>query len=243
MQEIKLDVQVRTQQGKRGVKVVRREKFIPAVVYGGERSPKATLIKVAKRGYEGIMRHHRGQAVLFHLNVLEGETKVKDYSAILKEEQHDPVSDELIHIDFHRISLTKEIAVKVPLVTKGDAPGVKKSGGSLDHVLWELEVICLPTQIPEKIEVDVSKLEIGDAIHIKELVLPSGVRTKHDVEATVVMVHAPMKEEVLTAEAEAAPIEPEVIREKKPKAEEAAKTDDKAPAKAAKPEAKAPEKK
>ena len=179
------------------------------------------------------MRFHKGKTVLFHLNVKEGDKKAKDYSVIIKEEQHDPVSDELTHIDFHRISLTQEIHVKVPLETKGDAPGVKKSGGSLEHLLWELEVICLPTNIPAKIEIDVTKLEIGDSIHIKDLVLPSGVKTNLDPESIVVTVAAPMKEEAIEAAAQVqtATAEVEVLKEKKPKPGEAApagKTEEKA---------------
>ena len=157
MDEIKLDVQLRNQIGSRSVKIIRGENFVPAIVYGGKkRGP--TAIKVDRGAYERIMRHHQGQSVVFHLNVLEGEKKLRDYSAIIKEEQHDPVSDDLMHIDFHRISLTEEIEVKVPVTTKGEANGVKVDGGSLDHTLWELDVVCLPTNIPEKIELDLLDL-------------------------------------------------------------------------------------
>jgi large subunit ribosomal protein L25 len=158
------------------------------------------------------MRHHRGQSVVFHLNVLEGEKKLKDYSAIVKEEQHEPVSDDLVHIDFHRISLTEKIEVKVSVTTKGEAHGVKVDGGSLEHTLWELDVVCLPTNIPEKIEIDVTKLNIGDAVHVKDIVLPEGVTTKHDPEAILVLVVPPMKEVEAPAEEQG---EPEVIGEKK----------------------------
>ena len=243
MEEIKLDVQTRMHKGSRKVKRVLRENFVPGVIYGEDME--TTPIKVARRQYESIMRFQKGQAVLFHINLMEGEKKLKDYSAILKEEQHDPVSDELIHVDFHRISLTKEIEVNVPIVAEGDAPGVKKSGGSLEHVLWELDIICLPTNIPKNIKVDVSKLEIGDAIHVKDLALPSGVRTKHEPEAIVLTVAAPMKEEAIEAAAQAAqaaPTEPEVLKEKKPKVEAGAEKPE-AKTKEAKAEAKPPEKK
>ncbi|MCA9406557.1 MAG: hypothetical protein KC684_08465, partial [Candidatus Omnitrophica bacterium] len=103
------------------------------------------------------------------------------------------------------------------VVAKGEAVGVKTDGGSLEHTLWELDVICLPTNIPNKLEVDVSHLKIGDVIHVKDILLPEGVKTKHDPEAIVFSVVPPMKEEVETEEA--APTEPEVIKEKKEKAE------------------------
>ena len=113
---------------------------------------------------------HQGENILFHLNVLNGEKKVKDYTAIVKEVQYAPVNDSILHIDFYRINLTKEIEVKVKVVTKGDAIGVKADGGALEHILWELDVICLPTKIPNKIEIDVTSLKIGDAIHVRDIV-------------------------------------------------------------------------
>ena len=220
MEEIKLDVQLRDRLGARKVKSVRREAFVPAIVYGDNQQP--TAIKVGKRQYERIMRHHRGENLLFHLNVLDGEKKIKDYTAIVKEEQHEPVNDSILHIDFYRINLSKEIEVKVKIVTKGSPIGVKQDGGSLEHVLWELDVVCLPTKIPSKIEIEVSNLKIGDAIHVRDIVLPDGVRTKHDPDSILVTVVPPMKEEVAAPAAEAAPTEPEVTKEKKPKVEAAA---------------------
>ncbi len=217
MEEIKLDVQVRAQVGSRRIKQIRRENAVPAIVYGGETKP--TSIKVDRSNYERIMRHHHGQSVIFRLNVLDGEKKLKDYSVIVKEEQHDPVSDRLLHIDFNRISLTKELEVKVPIETKGDPVGVKRDGGSLEHILWELPVICLPTKIPQKIVVEVGHLLIGDAIHVKDITLPEGVRTKQDPDTILVSVIPPMKEEAM-APAEGGPTEPEVMKEKKPEAGE-----------------------
>jgi large subunit ribosomal protein L25 len=218
MEEIKLDVQVRDQIGRRKIKSIRRENFVPAIVYGGKKKA-PTPVKVDRRVYERIMRHHRGQSVVFHLNVMEGDKKLRDYSVIVKEEQHEPVSDNLLHIDFNRISLTEAIEVKVTIATKGEAIGVKQGGGSLDHALWELDVVCLPTNIPEKIEVNVAQLQIGDAIHVRDIVLPQGVITKHDPDAILVSVVPPMKEvEILEEEGEAA--EPEVIGGKKEAEEE-----------------------
>jgi len=214
MEEIKLDVQLREKIGSRKIRSVRREDFVPGIVYGGK-AKEPTVIKVDRRSYERIMRQHRGQNVIFHLNVMDGETKLRDYAAIIREEQHEPVSYRILHLDFQRISLTEEIEVKVKIETKGDPIGVKE-GGLLDHLLWELPVICLPTKIPEKIEVEVGHLKIGDVVHVKDIKLPEGVRTKHDVEAIVVTVAAPMKEEVVVEGAEAI-TEPEVLKEKKDK--------------------------
>ena len=213
MEEVQLNVQLRKQIGSRKVKIVRREDYLPAVVYGDEKA--TTPVKVKRRDYEIIMRSHRGQSVLFHLNVLEGEKKLRDYSAIIKEEQLDPVKDTVLHIDFLRISLKKEIEVKVPVRVKGDAIGVKKENGSLDQHIRELDVICLPINIPDKLEVDVSALNIGDALYVKDIKLPEGVRTKHDMESIVVTVVPPMKEEAQKVEETDLRTEPEVIKEKK----------------------------
>jgi large subunit ribosomal protein L25 len=233
MQEIKLDVQTRNIVGTRKIKGIRREGFIPAVVYGGTK--KASSIQVDRREYEKIMRHHKGESVIFHLNILENGKQVIDCSAVVREQQHEPVSFSIKHIDFQKISLTEVIEVKVSVVIKGDAIGVKAEGGSLDQHIWELDILCLPLKIPAKLEVDVSHLKIGDAVHVKEVKLPEGVKTKHDPESVVCAVVPPMKEKLET-EGEVR-TEPEVLKEKKDKPEAAAAEGK--DAKAAKPEAKA----
>ncbi len=212
MEEIKLEVQLRKKVGTRSVKSVRREGFIPAIVYGGERKD-PTAIKVNQRKYEKVMRAHQGESVVFHLNVMEGEKKLRDYAAIVKEEQHHPVSEDLIHVDFNRISLDKEIEVTVPISAKGEAIGVKQEGGSLDQALWELSISCLPMKIPVKFEIDVSHLNIGNAIHVSDIVLPDGVVSKNDTEAIVFSVVPPMRE-AQDLEQEESSQEPEVIGEK-----------------------------
>ena len=211
MEEIKLDVQVREESGSRKVKVIRREAFVPGIVYGGKKQP--TLIKVERKAFERIRRAHHGE-IIFHINVLQGEKKLSDFPAMVKESQHDPVSDQLLHVDFKRISLTEKIQVKVSIIPKGDPIGVKRDSGSLEHNMWEIDVVCLPTQIPQSIEIDVSGLEISDNIHVRDLKLPEGVTTKHDPDDIVFTVVPPMKEEV--APVEGAPTEPEVLKEKKP---------------------------
>ncbi len=232
MEEVKLDVQVRKIVGTRSVKSTRRDGFVPAVVYGGGKHG-PTSIKVDRRNYEKIKREHHGQSVVFHLNVLEGDKKLRDYSAIVKEEQFEPVSEGLLHIDFKRISLKEEIEVKVQIKLMGEAVGVKQDGGSLDQAIWDLDVVCLPTNLPEAIEVDVSELHIGHGIHVKDLKLPQGVTTKHDPDSMIASVVAPMKEaEEEPAESDT-DAEPEVIGEKErqekretKEAEQAAKEQD-----------------
>lgn len=239
MEELKLEVQVREEVGTRKTRGIRRNNFIPAVVYGSKE--KTTSIKVDRKEFERIERLRRGENIIFHLNIMQGEKKLKDYSAIIKETQLDPVTDMVLHIDFNRISLTQEIEVKVPIVAKGDSIGVKQDGGSLDHILWELEVTCLPTKIPHHIEVEVSHLKLNESVHVKDLKLPEGVKTKQNPEAIVITVTPPMKEVTPEqAAAEGAPTEPEVIKEKKveAKAEGAAEGQEKPKAEAKEKEAK-----
>lgn len=226
MEQIDLDVQVREQVGTANSKAIRRENFVPGIVYGSKQPP--TAVKVSRKSYERIRREHHGENVIFRLNVFQADKKLRDYAAIVKEEQYHPVSDQVIHIDFNRISLTDKITVKVAIVAKGESIGVKRDSGSLQHVLWELDIVSLPTQIPHHLEVDVSKLEIGDSIHVKDIILPEGITTKHDLDAIVMTVVPPMKEEAPAAEA--APAELEVIKEKKDKEPAAGDKKEAAPA-------------
>lgn len=224
MEQIKLDVQLRKKTGSNEVRKTRRQNFIPAVVYGAGQEPAA--IQADRKIYERIARQHQGENVIFHLNLLDGTKKLSDYPAIVRDVQIHPVGDQILHIDFHRIDLTKEINVKVTIVTRGEAIGVKRDSGTLEHHLWELEVICLPTNIPHHIEVDISNLGIHDAIHVKDLQLPAGVRAAQEADSVVVSV-AGSTQEISSEDAGAAPAEVEVIKEKKkeedPKAADAAK--------------------
>lgn len=224
MEQIQLDVQLRKKTGSNEVRKVRRQDAIPAVVYGAGQSPAA--IQADRKIYERIARQHQGENVIFHLNVMDGAKKLSDYPAIVRDVQIHPVHDQILHIDFHRIDLKKEINVKVKITTRGEAIGVKRDSGTLEHHLWELEVICLPTNIPHHIEVDISNLGIHDAIHVRDLKLPEGVRTEQDPESSVVSVAGSTQE--IKPEDQAAPAEVEVIKEKKkeedaPKAADAAK--------------------
>jgi large subunit ribosomal protein L25 len=211
MEEIQLNAQVRKEVGTRQVKRARRANGVPGIVYGGKQKP--TTITLDRKEFDRIRRQHRGEGIIFHLNILDAKEKVKDYTAMILEEQHDPVSDLVLHVDFKRISLKEKITVKVPIVALGEPIGVKRDNGSLEHALWELDVNCLPTQIPKQIEIEVTPLVIGDSVHVRDIKLPEGVTTKHDPDAVVFLVVPPMKEEVVAEEPAAT--EPEVTKEKK----------------------------
>ena len=212
MEEIFLDAQIRTETGKGKAKDIRDEGFIPAVVYGEGKA--ASPVKVSHKELFQLLHQHRLENVVINLKIKDD--KKKQRSCLIKEIQYDPVRGDIIHVDFNEISLTEEIKVNVPVVAKGEPVGVKQEGGSLEHILWEIEVECLPTQIPENFEVDVSSLKIGDAIHVKDITFPPNVKIITSQEAIVLSVSAPIKEEeIAPAEEGAEAQEPEVIKEKK----------------------------
>ncbi len=213
MEEIFLDAQAREDLGRGKVKDLRGQGYIPAVVYA--QGKESLAIKVSHHELLQLVHQHRIEGIVINLKVKD-DKKQKSRPCLIKEIQYDPVHDDIIHVDFNEISLTKEIKVNVPVIAKGEPVGVKQEGGSLEHILWEIEVECLPTNIPKNIEVDVAQLKIGDSVHIKDLILPSGVKVLDDPGAIVLSVAAPMKEEVPVVPAEGEEVqEPEVIKEKK----------------------------
>ena len=213
MEEIILEVEPRLELGKAKVKDLREKGFIPAVVYAAGKD--AQSLKVSKSALLKLVHQHRIEAVVINLKVKD-DKKHKSKVCLIKEIQYDPVRGDIVHVDFNEISLTKVIKVNVPVVVKGEPIGVKQEGGSLEHILWEIEVECLPTDIPKNIEVDVSQLKLGDSVHIKDLTLPPNVKILNEPSAIVLSVAAPMKEEVPVAPVEGEEKqEPEVIKEKK----------------------------
>ncbi len=216
MKTVPLKASQRSGVGKQEVKKIRAQKRIPAVVYG--HGIKTTSIDMSVDDFLRAIHTKAGENVVIQLTVSGSESFEK--TVVIKEIQHDPVTDAIEHVDFNAISLTEKIKVKVPLHVKGEAPGMKE-GGVLDVVHHEIEVECLPTQIPERLDADISALKIGDSIHIREITFPSGVQPQLEQDEVVVAIHAPKAEEV--AAAEEAPAEPEVIGKKeKVEGEEAA---------------------
>jgi large subunit ribosomal protein L25 len=141
----------------------------------------------------------------------------------VQEVQHTPVGGEIRHVDFHAISMDQMIEAEVPLEPVGTAVGVKTFGGLLEQSLRALAIECLPADLPDRITVDVSHMNIGDAIHVRDIQLPQGVTPKVQVDLTAFSVVAPVVEEQpVAAEAEAAAAGPEVITEKKQEGEAAA---------------------
>jgi len=215
MEKINLKAKLRDELGKEAVKKLRAQGLIPAVVYKGKNS---LNIKVPSKDFLEVIHTKAGENVVVNLQV---EAKKPSRTAIIKETQYHPVRGDILHVDFNEISLTEVLTVKVPIAVKGEAQGIKE-GGVLEHALWEIEVECLPTQIPENVPVDVSPLKIGDSILVKDLHLPGGVKVLSDPETTVVSLAVPRVEEEEVAKPEEEAVEPEVIMEKKPEEEEEA---------------------
>jgi len=221
MEKILLDAELREELGKSAVKKLRREGIIPAVIY--RHGSKAASLKLPKKKFIKTLHTKAGENVIITLEIpKDKEAKKKgEKTVIIKDIQVDPVTDDVIHVDFNEISLTEKLKVNVPIADKGEAIGVTRDEGVLEHLLWEVEVECLPTQIPEKLEVDVSTLEIGQDIFIKDIPVPEGVKILADPETMVISVKPPKAEEIVTPEEGAEGLEePEVIREKKPEGEE-----------------------
>lgn len=222
MEQVKLEAKIRKESGKEAVRRIRREGLIPAVVY--RRGEKSTPLVLDRKALEKVLRAG-GENVIINLNIA-GDEKSKGRTCIIKEIQHDPVTGNLLHADFNQISLTEAIKVNVPLATMGEAVGVKQDGGILEHLLWEVQVECLPTQIPQKLEVDVTNLKIGDALFVKDIISPKGIKILNDPEIRIVAVEKPVEIKVEEIKPEEAVTEPEVIKQKKPEeiaAEEEAK--------------------
>ncbi len=210
--------------GKNAVRRLRRSGMIPAVLYGGAASdnagaPVATPISVDPKVLSRILHSGLGANTLIGLHLGDGQSRV-----MIREYQLDPVTHELLHADFYRIALDKRVKVTVPVVLKGEAKGVKQQGGLLDFVHRDIEVECLPTEIPEKIELDVTELMLHQGIRLRDVTETARWTPVSDPDMLLVHVIAPKAEaEPAPAEAAAAtatPAEPEVIKKGKAEKEE-----------------------
>jgi len=208
MQSLKSDR--RNEAGKGVARKLRRSGRIPAVYYGRGEEPISITIGIKE--LEELIHQSGGSNVIVDLKV-EGDN-ASDRKAIIREIQRDPVEGKILHLDLQHISLTERITVEVPIVLVGTPIGVKDGGGILEHLLREVEVECLPTDIPSKLEVEVSGLNIGDSLHVSDL-KADRVTIKTEADRAIAAVVPPtILEEAKPAE-EGAPTEPELVKEKK----------------------------
>lgn len=217
MEKVILKADVRTGVGKRIAKDLRLKGLIPANVYKGGKD--ALNLQLSTDDFEEVLQTKAGENVIITLKI-SGGANVKDKTVLIKEIQRDPVRENILHVDFNEISLTEVLKVNVPIATRGEAIGVKADGGILEHVMWELQIECLPTAIPENVEIDVSNLKIGDSVYVKDIKIPEGVKVLNDPELIAVIVKPPKVEAPKVEVVEEAG-EPELIRKKKEAEEEA----------------------
>lgn len=198
MGQIKLTAQPREAMGKEGAKKMRREGLIPSILYGPT-SKKAIPLSLREKELENTLfaRSRGGGNPLVNLRIEgEGDERV----VIFKGSQRHPVTGRLLHIDLYEVLMDRKIVVEVPLHLVGKAEGVAM-GGILEQEVRTIKVECLPTHIPDRCEVDVTHLAIGDSLHIRDIRLPEGIKVKENPALTIVSIVAPTVEvAVKTAE-------------------------------------------
>jgi large subunit ribosomal protein L25 len=225
MKTIELAVEKRSTTGKNEARRSRAGGRIPAVVYGAGKPN--VPISVDRKALSDVFREGAGENAIFLLKLAGSD---QSRHAMIREMQRDPVSRKPLHIDFVRVLMDVKITIKVPIEIIGIAKGVKTDQGILDVVTREIEIECLPGNIPAHLPVDVTELAIGDAIRVSELPAVEGVRIVDNPEKVVVHVTHPTREEepaAAVAEGPAEPTEPEVLKKGKAASEEEAPEEEK----------------
>ena len=189
---IKLNASIRPTSGTGSSRALRAEKAVPAVLYGQDLDTLPIAISEAEINQ---MLSKGGSAALMDLTV-----DSKNYAVMIKEIQRNHMKGNIIHVDFHSVNLKEPVHASIPVLLEGESPGVK-GGGILQQQLREVEVKCLPTQLPARIELDISTLGVGESLHASDLMIPPGVELVTSPEETVVSILAPrLAEEPATEE-------------------------------------------
>jgi large subunit ribosomal protein L25 len=204
-----LSATLRSESGKGAARALRRAGSVPAVIYGHKREPMS--LSVSTRELERLLERVATGTTVVELSI-DGRVS----RTLIREIQKHPFKKQLVHVDFQELVAGEMITVSVPLVIVGTSIGVRSFQGILDQTMRELEVEVDPSAIPNHIDVDVSALNIGDSIHVRDLNVPAGVRVLTDADASVVVVAAPKVNAADAAAEAAAAAEPEVLRAKKP---------------------------
>ena len=173
--KFELNAQARTLQGSGASRRLRRAGKVPGIIYGGDAAPQAIELD-----HNDLLLDMKKEA--FHASILVISVDGKKQQALLRDTQMHAYKPKILHVDFQRVSATEALHLMVPLhfINEETAPGVKLSGGRVNHVLTEVDVQCLPKDLPEFIEVDVGALEVGESIHLSDLKLPKGVKLTQD---------------------------------------------------------------
>lgn len=175
---LKAETRARTGSGR--LNQMRREGWLPSVIYG--KGAETTNLKVNAKAFNDVLAHSSSENIIVNLEIAGQGTRL----AFLQAVQHEPLSGSVLHADFRAIDENTEITAHIPAHLNGEAPGVK-AGGVIEQYVHAIEIICLPNDLPETIELDVSGLQLGDSLHLGEIKYPKGVRPTHA--ADVVVVH------------------------------------------------------
>ncbi|MBZ5559554.1 MAG: 50S ribosomal protein L25 [Acidobacteriia bacterium] len=226
-----LEATTRDTFGKNEARRTRRDGRVPGILYGGDKNG-GTPISVEPRPLLKILHSEAGQNTLIALKLAgTGDTRV-----LIKDFQIDPITHQVLHADFYRVAMDKVLQVTVPVVVKGEAPGVKQQAGVLEFIRREIVVECLPADIPENVEIDVSNLMLHQGIRVREIPTSPKWKTVSDPDWMIVHVIMPKAEEVAAPAAEGAvaaaptattPAEPEVIKKGKKEEAEGEKKEEK----------------
>ena len=195
MEIIELKTTIRSSSGNGPSRTLRHEGRIPAVLYGP--GSETVMLSVNTKELEQVIAKSTGGNVLLNLVIQNGETSNR--TAMIKELQTHPVSRIFIHVDFYEIAMDRKIRVSIPVVTTGKSIGIEE-GGILQIVRREIEVLCLPLEIPEAFEIDITDLKIGDSVHLEEIPLGDNIELPEDVNFTVLTIVAPKAEEEVVEE-------------------------------------------
>ena len=218
-EQLSIEVQPREATGSRSSRRLRRGDLVPAIVYGGDRD--AMSIQVPRRNLLELFKKAGTEHAVFLLK-LAGSGKERH--CMVREVEVDPVTRQVVHVDFQRIDLKVKVRVEVSIELAGTPVGVKTDGGVLDFVHRQVEVECLPTEIPQHLTIDVSGLHIGEHVEAKDLQMPEGVVLMVEPERVIAGVSAPRKVEVSEEEGEALleaeDAEPELVGRRRDEEEE-----------------------
>lgn len=207
MERVSLDAVARADTGKNAVKKVRKAGLVPAILYGRARVPLS--LAVGRKDLLSALQTG-GRNVLIDLRI-KRNSEAESETVMISEIQRDHLRREILHVDLHQITLTEALEARVPVVLAGTPEGVASAGGVLDHHLREVVVRCLPTQIPDRITVNVAGLGVGDSIHVRELPVPEGIEVLTPPEEVIVSVVAPEEEEVAAPAVAEGVVEPELV--------------------------------
>jgi large subunit ribosomal protein L25 len=212
MEKFALTAQVREKAGKGVARGLRRNNMVPAVLYS---HGKSTPIAMANKEMRKILNTEGGEHALINLK-LEGVKKTGERMALIKDYQVDPVSGALLHVDLMEVAMNEKVKIQVAVQIAGTAIGVKE-GGILQYGQRQVDIECLPTQIPDALTIDISSLKINESVHVRDIKAPEGVKILTDADSTIASIQPPISDAKLEAMLATAPAaeaggEPELVK-------------------------------